>query len=211
MNFRDFFTISTWWGKILGAFFGYLSLGPIGALLGIIIGNLFDIGLFNHFSNPHLLYHAEKRKLVQKVFFESTFSVMGHIAKADGHVSKQEINMAKLMMKEMRLNSQQREIAKHLFNEGKQIHFKLDTVLTQLQKVCEDNHELLKLFLDTQYRAAQVDGLSTKKIQRLNIIFARLGFAPLHQQYRFYEDFNYNDNGKTILPHQDINIHTILQ
>lgn len=191
MNFRDFFTTSSWWGKFIGACFGYLCAGPIGALFGILLGNFFDKGLASHFSNPHLLYHAEKRKEVQKIFFEATFSIMGHIAKADGRVSEQEIKMAKLLMNEMELSREQKVLAKNLFNEGKQTHFKLDNLLTQLHKACRDNRELLKLFIDIQYRASQADGLTTKKIQALDIIFARLGFAPLHQQYRFYEDFSY--------------------
>lgn len=191
MSFRDFFTMSNWWGKILGAFFGYLSGGPIGALFGILLGNFFDKGIASHFANPHLLYYAEKRKTVQKIFFESTFSVMGHIAKADGRVSEQEIKMAKLLMEEMRLNREQKNLAQRLFNEGKQIAFNLDHVLNRLQQACRDNRELLKLFVDIQYRASQADGLTTKKIQILDVIFARLGLAPLHQQYRFYEDFSY--------------------
>ena len=191
MNLRDFFTINTWWGKILGACFGYLTGGAIGALFGILIGNFFDRGLASHFSNPHFLYHAEKRKAVQKIFFEATFSILGHVAKADGRVSEQEIRMAKVLMSEMRLSREQKDLAKRLFNEGKQSYFNLDAVLAQLQRTCKDNRELLKLFVDIQYRASQVDGLTTKKIQALDIIFARLGFSPLHQQYRFYEDFSY--------------------
>ena len=191
MKLRDFFTMNSWWGKLLGAFFGYLTGGPIGALFGILIGNFFDKGLANHFANPHLLYHSEKREAVQKIFFDSTFSILGHIAKADGRVSEQEINMAKQLMNEMGLSREQKDLAKRLFNEGKQNTFKLEPILAQLQRACRDNRELLKLFVDIQYRASQADGLTTKKIQALDVIFSRLGFAPLHQQYRFYEDFSY--------------------
>lgn len=181
--------MNNWWGKLIGAFLGYLIAGPAGAFFGLLIGNFFDKGLSHHLSNPHLLYHAEKRQAVQKVFFESTFSIMGHIAKADGHVSAREIQMAQTLMNEMRLNKKQKELAKRLFTEGKEAHFKLDLVLNQLQKTCRDNRELLKVFIDIQYRAAQVDGLTPKKIQALDAILAHLGFARLHQQYRFYEDF----------------------
>ncbi|CAM2856059.1 co-chaperone DjlA [Legionella worsleiensis] len=191
MSFRDFFTLSTWWGKLLGAFFGFLTAGPLGALFGILVGNFFDKGLAAHFANPHWYYISEKKKAVQKAFFETTFSVMGHIAKADGRVTEQEINMAKLLMKEMRLSSEQVTLAKRLFNEGKNKQFKLDSALFELKRICRDNRELLKLFVDIQYRAAQVDGLTTAKIKVLDVVFACLGFAPLHRQYRFYDDFNY--------------------
>ncbi|WP_298622821.1 co-chaperone DjlA [uncultured Legionella sp.] len=192
MSFKDFFTISTWWGKLLGAFFGYLTAGPLGALFGILVGNFFDRGLATHFTNPHWYYLSEKRATVQKVFFEATFSVMGHIAKADGRVTEQELNMARILMKEMQLSKEQKTLAKRLFNEGKDPDFKLEETLSQLQRTCRDNRDLLKLFVDIQYRAAQVDGLTTKKIKALDTVFSYLGFAPLHKQYRFYDDFSYN-------------------
>lgn len=192
MNLREFFTISTWWGKLLGAFFGYLSGGPLGALFGILIGNFFDRGLVGYYTNPHLLYYSEKRKAVQKMFFETTFLLMGHIAKADGRVSEQEIQIAKIVMNEMRLSNEQKIQAKKLYNDGKHKDLKIDSILYELKKSCHDNRELLKLFIDIQYRAAQVDGLSTEKIKVLNTIFSCLDFAPLHNQNRFYDDFNYS-------------------
>jgi DnaJ like chaperone protein len=192
MTLKEFFTLTTWWGKIIGALLGYITAGPTGAFIGLLVGNLFDKGLHSHFSNPHFLYHAERKEVVQKTFFEATFTVMGHIAKADGYVSQQEIQMAKVLMQEMRLNKQQKELAKRLFTEGKMLSFRLDVMLRELQRTCRNNRELLKLFIDIQYRAAQVDGLSIKKIKALDLIFSSLGFAPLHQQYRFYEDFGYS-------------------
>ena len=202
MTLKEFFTISTWWGKIIGAFLGYITAGPMGAFVGLLIGNLFDKGLSSHFTNPHFLYHSERKKVVQKKFFDATFSVMGHIAKADGHVSPQEIQMAEVLMQEMRLNKQQKELAKGLFTAGKQTTFRLDIMLRELKNACGDNRELLKLFIDIQYRAAQVDGLSVNKIKVLDIIFTHLGFAPLHQQYKFYEDFGYS-NGSKQSPEQE--------
>ena len=189
--------MNTWWGKLIGAFLGYITAGSTGAFIGLLVGNLFDKGLASHFSKPHLLYHSEKKQEVQKIFFEATFTVMGHIAKADGHVSAQEIQMAKVLMKEMRLNKQQKALAQRLFSEGKQLTFRLDLVLGELSRACRNNRELLKLFIDIQYRAAHVDGLSIKKIKALDAIFAQLGFAPLNQQYRFYEDFTYSTAQET--------------
>lgn len=190
MGSRQFFTSNTWWGKVLGAFLGFLMAGPAGALFGILIGNFFDRGLATHYARPHWSYHAEKRKAVQKIFFEATFSVMGHIAKADGRVSKQGIQMAKTLMEEMELSPEQEVSAQGYFNLGKSNDFNLKHIITMLQKISHDNPELLKLFIDIQYRVAKVDGLSIKKQHILNTILRLLGFAPLHEQYRFYEDFS---------------------
>lgn len=195
MNLRDYFTTHAWWGKLIGAFLGYLIAGSAGALFGILIGNFFDRGLYEHFAKPHWHYHAEKRKAVQRIFFEVTFSVMGHIAKSDGRVSEQDIKMAKQLMAEMELNAEQKKAAQTFYNQGKKSDFDLIQMLGSLKKGCYDNPELLKLFIDLQYRAAQIDGLSEKKIQAINIIFKQLGLAPIQEQYRYYEDFTYR-------PHQ---------
>ena len=189
MNPRQFFTSNKWWGKFIGAFFGYLALGPVGAFFGILIGNFFDIGLAKHFSRPHWSYYAEKRKAIQQQFFSATFSVMGHIAKADGRVSEHEIQMANLLMQEMRLSSAQKAEAKRYFNTGKNPDYNLKYTISMLQTALHDNPELLKLFIDIQYRAAQVDGLASEKLHVLNTILTYMGFATLQQQYRFYEDF----------------------
>lgn len=190
MTFRQFFTTNTWWGKLLGAFFGYLMGRAPGAVLGILIGNLFDRGLMMHFGKPHWHFHQEKREPVQQLFFETTFSVMGHIAKACGKISPQDIAMANHMMDEMHLSLPQRDVARTCFQEGKEKSFDLIKAVQHLYQTCYDNPELLKLFLDIQYKAAMTNGFSITKLDRLDIIFKEFGFAPLHQQYRFYEDFN---------------------
>lgn len=189
MDLRPFFTGKSWWGKLIGSFFGYLVAGPVGALFGIFIGNFFDQGLTQHFSKPHWHYHAEKRRFVQKAFFETTFLVMGYLAKVDGRVSEREIHMAKVIMQEMGLNVSQTEEAKRFFRAGKDPSFNLTQTLSSFVQNCRDNPELLKLFLDIQYRAAQIEGLSQSKMDVLNHILQHFGLAPLHEQYRFYEDF----------------------
>lgn len=189
MNFKEFFTANSWWGKFLGAFFGYCIAGPLGILIGLFVGTVVVRRLSDHYANPQWFYFREKNEAVQKVFFETTFSVMGYIAKADGRVSEQELNMARLLMQEMHLHREQKIEAMHLFNEGKNPHFNLKQKIAELQKACKDNRELLKLFMDIQYQAAKTDDLTTRKIQVLDVIFSHLGFMPFHQQYRFYEDF----------------------
>ncbi len=194
MNSRQFFTSHAWWGKLIGAFLGYLIGGPAGALFGILIGNFFDRGLTEHFSRPHWPYHAEKRPAVKATFLEATFSVMGHIAKADGQVTTQEIRMAKNLMSELELSYTQRQAAEDCFNEGKKSHFNLNKMLSLFYKTAYNNPTLLKLFIEIQYSAAQIDGLSFKKQEILNTILNHFGFASLNKQYRFYDDFSSSSN-----------------
>ena len=201
MDPRQFFTSNTWWGKIAGAFFGYVMAGPAGAFLGVLIGNFFDRGIAEFFSNPHWHFHAEKRKNVQNMFFKATFSVMGFMAKADGRVSESEIAMARKLMREMHLSKTQESNARSYFTAGKQANFDIDNILLNLKVTLKDNPALLKLFIDIQYRAAQVDGLTEPKVKALNYVLKFLGFVPLQEQYRFYEDFvkqsTNNNNRKT--------------
>jgi DnaJ like chaperone protein len=189
MNFHQFFVTHTWWGKILGAFFGYLIAGPPGALFGILIGNFFDRGLANYFSHPYWKYHIQSRNEAQKTFLQTTFLIMGYIAKADGRISQEEIQMASLLMDEMRLRKKEKKLAQELFNKGKVPNFDVFPVLATLKKACHHNPDLLKLFMDIQYKAAKAGGLSPRKIEACNLIFNYFGFAPLHEQNRFYEDF----------------------
>jgi len=197
MEPHQFFKTHHWWGKILGAFLGYLISGPTGTILGIIIGNLFDRGLTEQLSRPQWPYALAKRKNIQTIFFKATFSMMGAIAKADGRVSSAEIQMANYFMEEMQLSKSQIAAAKQYFTQGKQPSYQIWDDLSTIKTALCDNPALLKLYIDIQYRAAQADGLSLQKVQILNKMLIFFGFAPLNQQYRFYEDFSQNTQHKT--------------
>lgn len=182
-----------WLGKYIGLIIGYYFLGPLGSLAGLLIGNFIDKEWAQHSVQTYLSNYHQLRAETQKIFFEATFLIMGYIAKTDGHVSRQEISMAQTIMEEMQLNSQKKESAKQLFTLGKKNSFNLSQTLEQLLNHCKNNRELLKLFIDIQYRAAQADTLSELKIKALDNILIYLGFAPLHKQYQFYEDFLFSN------------------
>ena len=188
METRDFFTTHHWWGKLIGASLGYLILGPVGALFGVLIGNLFDQGLAEHFTRQKSAFHTETRDNIKKAFFRTTFEVMGHILKADGRITEEQIQTAMQLMREMRLNKSQRKLAQHYFRQGKQTDFNLWQALYTLQEIGTINPNLIKLFIDLQLRAAQTGGLSRNKLHLINTILNFLGYAPIHQQYRYTDD-----------------------
>jgi DnaJ like chaperone protein len=174
-----------WWGKALGGAFGFMLGGPLGALVGIAFGHNFDRGLGNVMNDPSLGPGQQER--VQAAFFTATFSVMGHIAKADGKVTADEIKMAQAVMSQMGLSAEVRESAKKLFNEGKSADFPLDEVLDQFKTELHRRSTLLQMFLEIQLQAAYADGsLHETEKKLLDHICTRLG-VPLEQLARLEE------------------------
>ncbi len=174
-----------WWGKALGGAFGFMIGGPIGALIGIVFGHSFDKGLGKIMSGEK--FEPGQQERVQAVFFTTTFSVMGHIAKADGKVTADEIQMANAVMDHMGLTDEVRETARRLFNEGKAKDFPLDDVLDQFKKELHRRSTLLQMFLEIQLQAAYADGvLDTTEEKILLHICERLGI-PVYQLRRLEE------------------------
>lgn len=164
----------SWWGKVFGGTFGYMLGGPLGALLGAALGHKFDKGL-DGFARGQAPWGDQER--IQTVFFTATFTVMGHIAKADGKVSRDEIAFAEAVMSQMSLPPEQRKLAIELFNEGKSADFDLEEVIEQFRRECHRRNTLMRMFLEIQLQAALADGkLDTAERQLLQRIFSQLGF-----------------------------------
>ncbi len=147
-----------WWGKVLGGGFGFLIGGPIGALLGAVLGHNFDAGLtrLQHESDEDLSPGAQER--VQATFFTATFATMGHLAKADGKVTADEIKMAENVMAQMQLSAEQRRVAIGLFNQGKDQDYDVRAVVEQFRMECRRRTNLMRMFVEIQLHAVYADG-----------------------------------------------------
>lgn len=163
------------WGKLLGAGFGFMLGGPFGALLGAYFGHNFDRGA----SQSH--FGFANAQVAQDEFFQSLFQVMGHIAKADGQVTEQEIQMARLIMAQMKLTEARKTEAVELFNRGKQPEFDLDQTLQTFKQTCHGHRNLMQMFLEIQIAAAFADGgIHSVEKKILEHIAKVLGFNNLH-------------------------------
>ena len=93
-------------GKILGTFFGFLMGHIPGALLGLYLGYRFDkarrLSQAGFNSSPFGSGPSQAQK--QEEFFTAAFAVMGHVAKAKGQVTPEEIQLASTMMERMNLH-----------------------------------------------------------------------------------------------------------
>lgn len=147
----------SWWGKVLGGTFGFvIGGGPLGALIGAAIGGVFDKGMEQ--LDADNATSADDQERIQLAFFTATFSVMGHVAKADGHVSRDEIRHAEAVMNHMQLTPDMRRTAINLFNEGKKADFDLNGVLGQFRQEAGRRTNLYRMFLEIQIQAAYADG-----------------------------------------------------
>jgi len=165
-----------WWGKVVGGAFGFFIGGPLGALLGASLGHRFDEGINQGEGRQRYIPGNQER--TQAAFFTATFSVMGHIAKADGKVSKTEILLARQLMDHMQLGSIQKKAAIDLFDRGKSPEFDLAGVMMQFRKECHRRTTLLQMFLEIQVQAAFADGkLDPKENTILDEIARILGFS----------------------------------
>lgn len=144
-----------WWGKILGGTFGMMIGGPIGALLGAALGHNFDKGV----SQVEGQSGFGRQERAQTMFYTATFSVMGHVCKADGQVTEDEIALAKQVMQQMDMDAEQRKAAIGLFNEGKKASFPLNDVVRQFRQEIGFRPNLLRMFIEVQIMAAYADGV----------------------------------------------------
>ncbi|TCK17196.1 DnaJ like chaperone protein [Thiogranum longum] len=164
----------SWWGKLLGGAFGFMLGGPLGALIGAAFGHNFDKGMGR--IGEGFAPGAQER--VQTVFFTTVFSVMGHLAKADGKVSKSEIDLARQIMQQFNLDDERRKVAINLFNQGKQPDFPLEDVLRQFRQECHGRRNLMQMFVEILMHAAYADGdLHASERQLLEQVRVSLGFT----------------------------------
>ncbi len=165
----------SWWGKLLGGAFGYLLAGPLGAVVGAALGHNFDRGLAASLR-AHFAPGSQER--VQTVFFTTLFSVMGHLAKADGRVSEDEIELARDVMRRMNLNEAMRRVAIGLFNQGKKPDFQLAEILSQFRRECLRRRNLMQMFVEILMHAGYADGdLKDAERQVLEQVREQLGFS----------------------------------
>ncbi len=155
----------SWFSTVVGGAFGFLLGGPLGAILGASVGHQFGKGL-QGMETAETLNSGDQHR-VQMAFFTATFSVMGHIAKADGRVTTEEISLANRVMNEMALTSDMRATAINLFQQGKQADFPLDDVLAQFYKECHQRIDLIRMFLEIQLQEAFADGVLSVSEEKL--------------------------------------------
>ena len=178
----------SWTGKIIGMILGFIVGGVVGLIAGLLIGHLFDQAWVR--ERLRFWVGQTQAKTVQTIYFNTTFQVMGYVAKSDGRVSENEIRQARHIMQQMGLDEAMRREAIRLFTEGKQPDFDIQSAIAALRQACLFQPALLRVFLEIQIQMAYADGqwISDQKRQVLQDICQRLGVAGF-QYNRFEQRF----------------------
>ncbi len=165
-------------GKILGLLIGLFADGLFGAVLGFFIGMIIDrsvaIGLLNFGG-------AVNREAVQQRYFTTLFSLMGHLAKADGRVSEEEITLAENLMQRMGLTAEHRQDAIRYFKHGASAEFDLTAEMALFREQCGRRATLVNMLLVTLISAAFADAeLHPDEKTLLQRVAAELGIQQQH-------------------------------
>jgi DnaJ like chaperone protein len=135
---------------VLFALVGLFVGGVRGLLIGAALGYGASWVLQNVLGKRLALLHAQ--------FLNSTFAVMGALCKADGAVSRDEIQVAESMFTRLNLSSEQRELAMAAFSRGKAPSFDLDAEVSSFMRASRGQRSLVVMFLQIQCAAVASDG-----------------------------------------------------
>tara|TARA_X000000368_G_scaffold415737_1_gene408106 strand:- start:228 stop:956 length:729 start_codon:yes stop_codon:yes gene_type:complete len=150
-------------GGMIGGAFG----GPLGAVLGAVLGS--KLG-----SKSKQSFSSNQRN--QAAFFTALFACLAKLAKADGVVSKEEVEKVDSYIKE-RFNfpSDQRIFAIQIFNQAKDDSYTFQDYATQLASLLSQNKNSLIMFYELLFELAMADGVlhhsEEKLLKEAPIIF----------------------------------------
>lgn len=161
-----------WLGKGIGGIIGAAIAGPVGSLLGILVGHQWD-------QNAAAGRGRRSAHAISQLFFEVTFEVMGHVAKIDGRVSEDEIRVARRIMQGMRLSEPQVQFAIERFTRGKSAGFSVDERLAELGAELRGREDLARAFVQIQLQSAVGAGeVGAAKRRSLARVAHALGVGP---------------------------------
>lgn len=140
--------------KLFGIIFGFIFFGFWGGLFGFFVGSFFDRMRVYGSGGMNPLQNA----LRQAVFLETLFISMGKLAKADGHVSQDEIDHVEQFMQKLGMTAEHRLQAIALFKQGADLSFDIRPTYNKFMSVCGHTRDLKQVLLVYLIVMALADG-----------------------------------------------------
>jgi DnaJ like chaperone protein len=134
-----------WAGKIIGGVLGSL-LGPLGTVVGVGIGHQFDKG-------------SDRIHTTAQTIQVAFFGCLAKMARADGQITKEEIQTVEHIITRLGYTAQMRDAAIDIFRKAKDDPHSATDYLNQLSGVIQFNPQIAMTFLTALHAVAQADGL----------------------------------------------------
>ena len=138
----------------IGYLIGFSLGGPIGGLIGAIAGS--RVGANQTKSKTRFTTNQQQ----QAAFFAALFACLAKLAKADGIVSKEEVEKVDDFIKErFKFPSEQRKFAIKVFNHAKDDNVSYEEYASQLAGLLAKNKNALVVFYELLFELAMADGI----------------------------------------------------
>jgi DnaJ like chaperone protein len=173
-----------YWGKIMGASFGFMVGGPIGAIIGGALGHAYDSENEKNsaeFTCPHCGNNFDAQKATngrcplcgeeisfqqmsetadrQFLFYASLASLAAKMAKADGVVTEDEIRaFDDFVINQLGVDQTDRQIIARMFNEAKNTNDDARSIATQFKSLIQNQPEVLQAMVQLLFTIAMADG-----------------------------------------------------
>ena len=135
------------WGSLIGGFVGFTFAGPIGALIGSMVGGRISSarrsGFQQNFAPP------------QQIFAIALIILTAKLAKADGHVSKEELIAIKNKLK---IPEHEMDQVGKIFNKAKEDSLGYEPYAQQIAQIYRNNPAVLDEVINTLFYIAEADG-----------------------------------------------------
>lgn len=117
---------------------------------------------------------------LRQCFFQTVFSLLGHVAKCDGQINAQEIRRTRVFMEKMDLTPECRVEAQELFNVGAGREFDVQETLRKFQDTASKSPNIVEILLIYLISMATTDGpLSKPEMAVVQKVATELGFTSI--------------------------------
>ena len=135
------------WGSLIGGFVGFSFAGPIGALIGSMLGSRISSARRSSFQRSFA--HS------QQVFAIALIILTAKLAKADGHVSREELIAIKNKLK---IPEHEIDQVGKIFNKAKEDSLGYEPYAQQIAQIYRNNPVVLDEIINTLFYIAEADG-----------------------------------------------------
>jgi DnaJ like chaperone protein len=169
-------------GKLIGGTIGFAMAGPLGAIAGAALGHAFDTGSHTYYTTEHARLSAGEE--AQFTFFVAAFSMLAKLVKADGRVSKEEIDTVEnFMVYDLNLAPESKRLATNIFHTAMDSPDNFNAFANQFYNQFQTQYQLLDLMIDILLRVSVADGTLSANEEELILSAVRI-FNFNHETYR---------------------------